>query len=220
MRSELHTTFNDLYDNCLYSSIAHAISNVRYPFFAYAQSWDAQNYSFHYGSSRGTIAFDLRNGILAGAIRDEKSSRRNWYPKFKAIELFDNVSETVKNLADNETLQYLLDEINGITMPVATTAFWSEGNKIIVGDDWNDFLNNGGEFISNIICSLQELNAYWREEYMFSSEESELVDHLFQLKKNNCIELSKGDIAVIDRNSDGYEDFVESLGEIGFVIKI
>ena len=27
-------------------------------------------------------------------------------------------------------------------------------------------------------------------------------------------------MAVIDRNSDGYEDFVESLGEIEFVIKI
>lgn len=219
MINKIQATTNILYDNCLYSSIAHAISNVRNPFFAYTQSWDAQNYSFHYGSSRGTIAFNLHNGIFAGAIRDEQSSRVRRYPKHKAIELFNGASEAVQNLANNETLLYLLDEIDGITLPVATTAFWSEGSQIVLGDDMKNFLENGGVFISNILCSMKELNAYWKEEYALTEKEAELIDYLFRLKKDNHMELSKKDISVIDRKSNGYKDFVESLEEIGFVVK-
>ena len=177
--TKLHSTFQELYDNCVYSSIAHAISNIKYPFFAYTQSWDGINYSFHYGSSRGTIAFDLPNKVLVGAIRDEKSTRRTWYPKYKAIELFDEAPEIARHLADAEALQYLFDEIDWMTMPVATTAFWNEGDQIVCRDGPEDFILNGGEYILNLRAPIQALKLYWKEEYDLTAGDLELVDHLF-----------------------------------------
>lgn len=218
MATKLQTTFEDLYNNCLYSSIAHTISNLKNPFFAYTQSWDGINYSFHYGSSRGTITFDLHNKVLVGAIRDDKSSRRNWYPKYKAIELFDKAPEIAKSLSDNEALQYLFDEVDGITLPVATTAFWNIDDQIICYDNLDDFINNGGEFIYVIIVPIRELQIYWKEQYELTSEELKLVDHLFQLKKSGKMKISMNDFSIVEKHSEGYKSFIESLTEIGFEV--
>ena len=46
MKTKLNITCDELYDNCIYSSIAHAVANLKNPFFSYEQSWDGINYSF------------------------------------------------------------------------------------------------------------------------------------------------------------------------------
>jgi len=203
------------------------------------------NYSFQYGSSRGTITFDLSSAFLVGAIRDDKSNRISWYPNFKAVELFSEAPEAAKVLSTNEALQYLFYEINEITspvapvgfwgrltgkaahietitVPVATTAFWSEGDEIFSGDTLDNFINNGGEFISEIMISATELRMYWEEHYELTSEELGLVDYLFQLKKSNKVRISKKiitDIAGVDNDADGNNACIQSLVEIGFEIE-
>lgn len=224
MRTDSQVTFKELYDACLYSSIAHAVSNIKNPLFAYAQSWDGINYSFNYGSSRGTITFDLPNRILVGAIRDEKSERISWYPTFKAIGLFNEAPDSAKVLSANEALEYLLDEINGIIAPVITTAFWSEGDgnegdHIIICDSMDDFLANGGEFIANILVPMPELCAYWEEQYQLTVQELEIVDNLFQLKKNGIKRVNDINSKLVVAECAGYGEFIESLTEIGFEIE-
>jgi len=219
MKIKLQTSFDELYNNCLYSSIAHAISNLKQPLFDYTQSWDWNNYNFHYGYSRGTISFDLPNKILVGAIRDEKSIRISWYPKDKANKLFEEAPESSKHLFENEALQYLFDEVDGVTLPVATTAFWSQENQIVTCDDLDDFMINGGEFIFDIIVPMEELQTYWKEQYELTSEEMELIGYLFQLKKNGKTEINKSHIELVDKNCEGYMEFIESLLEIGFNIE-
>lgn len=88
--------FETLYYNCIYSSIAHAISNLKDPFFSYTQSWDGNNYCFHDGSERGTISFDLSEHILSGAAREETSMRIKWYPNYKAISLYEGAPIKIK----------------------------------------------------------------------------------------------------------------------------
>ena len=217
MRTDLQVTFESLYDACLYSSLAHAVANAKNPLFAYAQSWDGINYSFHHGSSRGTITFDLSNKILAGAIRDEKSKRISWYPKFKAIELFNEAPDFAKVLASDEAFEYLLDEINGIIAPVITTAFWNEGDHIILCERKNDFSSNGGELIVNILVSMSELRAFWKEQYELTAQELELADDLFQWKKNGIKKINASKLT--DPKGAGYNEFIESLTEIGFEIE-
>lgn len=229
--------FAQLYDNCVYSSIAHAIFVLKEPFFSAEQSWDCMNYSFLYGSTRGTISFDLSGKILAGAARDDTSRRRSRYPQFKAIELFANASENVKRLAEKETLEYLYDEVNSSTQPTATIAFWSVGGEIVIDEDIEEFKANGGEYLFIISVGHDELRDYWQEQYDLSVEELSAVDLIYERFKARK-EIRLDEVPVIKHkranapakrlglfkklkkeNPNGYEECLTSLGELGIVIE-
>lgn len=215
--------FSQLYDNCVYSSIAHAIFVLREPFFSAEQSWDGINYSFNdFEGTRGTISFDLSEGIMAGAVRDDTSTRLNRYPDFKAIKLFANAPENVKSLAQREALEYLYDEVNGSTQPTATIAFWSVGDEIVIDEDYEEFRKNGGEYLLAISVSHNELRNYWREQYELSGEELSAVDYIYERFKARK-PISLDDVPVIKQKqvevSDGYEECLTSLEELGIVIE-
>lgn len=214
--------FSQLYENCVYSSIAHAIFVLREPFFSAEQSWDGISYSFNdFEGTRGTISFDLAAGIMAGAARDDKSERINHYPRFKAIELFANAPENVKALAQREALEYLYDEVNGSTQPTATIAFWSMGGEIVIDDDIEEFRKNGGEYLFSISVSHNELRDYWQEQYELSEEELSAVDHIFECFKARK-PISFDEVPVIKKRieaPDGYEEYLTSLAELGIVIE-
>lgn len=207
-----------LYDNCVYSSIAHAVFVLKEPFFSYEQSWDGMNYSFNYGSARGTVSFDLSNGILAGAARDDTSARRDLYPQFKAAELLKNAPENVKYLAEKEAFEYLYDEVNGSTQPTATVAFWSVGGEIVIDEDIEEFRKNGGEYLFVISVTHDELREYWREQYELNAEEFDAVDLIYERYKNHKT-IKKKDVPLINKKCEGYNECVESLGELGIVIE-
>jgi len=210
--------FETLYYNCIYSSIAHAISNLKDPFFSYTQSWDGNNYCFHDGSERGTISFDLSEHILSGAAREETSMRIKWYPNYKAISLYEGAPTKVKFLAQNETLEYLYDEKDGIVQPMATVAFWNDGNEIYTNDDNQLFITNGGEYIVNIAVSHEELKEYWKKEYDLKHEELAAIDYIFvHFKENKKIKFK--DISIINKHCDGYNECLESLNELGIHIE-
>lgn len=214
--------FSKLYDNCVYSSIAHAIYVLKEPFFSYTQSWDGMNYSFNYGTTRGTISFDLVERIMAGAARDDKSKRINRYPQFKAIELFKNAPENVKRLAEKETLEYLYDEVNSSTQPTATIAFWSVGGEIVIDEDIEEFKANGGEYLFIISVGHDGLRGYWQEQYDLSMEELSAVDLIYERFKARK-EIRLDEVPVIKHKRvnapDGYEECLTSLGELGIVIE-
>lgn len=207
-----------LYENCVYSSIAHAVFVLKEPFFSYEQSWDGMNYSFNYGSARGTVSFDLSNGILAGAARDDTSARRNLYPQFKAVDLLKNAPENIKCLAEKEAFEYLYDEVNGSTQPTATAAFWSVGGEIVIDEDIDEFRKNGGEYLFVISVSHDELREYWQEQYELNAEEIAAVDLIYE-RYNNHKTIKQKDVPLINKKCAGYNECVESLGELGIVIK-
>lgn len=227
-----------LYDNCVYSSIAHAVFVLDAPFFSAEQSWDGMNYSFNdLSGTRGTISFDLSKNLLAGAVRDDNSERRDRYPEFKAIELFANAPDNVKRLAETETLEYLYDEKDGVTQPMATAVFWSVGGVIVIDEEVEEFKTNGGEHLFEIGVSHNELRDHWREEYEFGDEEMSAVDLIYErFKAHKTIRI--GEVPVIDKKrknaptkrlglfkqskrelSNGYEECLTSLGELGIVIE-
>ena len=102
--------------------------------------------------------------IIAGAIIDNESPRFAQYPKYQAIELFSDAPDNIKQLADMEALQYLLFEIEGIVLPVATTAFWLDSEGLFIFDDSIDeFWENGGEFIRYLLGPFGELKEYLKD---------------------------------------------------------
>lgn len=229
-----------LYDNCVYSSIAHALFVLKEPFFSASQSWDGMNYSFNdFCGTRGTISFDLAAGIAAGAARDDKSKRRSRYPQFKAIELFTNAPENVKQLAEKDALEYLYDEEDGVTQPMATVAFWSVGGEIVIDEDIEEFKANGGEYLFIISVGHDELRDYWQEQYELSEKELSAVDLIYERFKAREV-IRAEDVPIIkpkdvqnpkkrglfghkkkavEQEPDGYAECISSLGEFGIVIE-
>ncbi len=219
MKTKLNITFAELYKNCIFSSIVHAISNLANPFFSYEQSWDGINYSFQYGTARGTITFDVSNHVLVGAAREEISRRRDWYPEYKALNLFKDAPEKAKLLAVNEALEYLYDDANGVSMPMATVAFWNEDNDIFLSDKVNDFHSNGGEFVLNIAIDHYGLRKFLAEQYRFSSEEFKVAEYLFDCLKNGKLKINHKEVCIINKRCEGYKECLESLGELGISIE-
>ncbi|SFH40308.1 hypothetical protein SAMN04487776_1133 [Priestia megaterium] len=65
---------SQIWQGCMLSSIAHAISVAQYPEFANEQSWDGDNYSMQDSQGgRGTITFNQH--YCVAAFRDDNSSR-------------------------------------------------------------------------------------------------------------------------------------------------
>ena len=207
----------DLYDKCIYSTISHAISNLTSPFFSYEQSWDSFNYSFIDGSSRGLISFDLDNGICSGAVRSDKSERMLWYPKYKAVNFFKNASSSIVQMAKKETLEYLYDVVKGKKMPVVTSAFWIENNNIVFSDTISMFIENGGEYIHDIL-TCTDLAKYWIERYEFTEYEQDVINYLYHIFKIGDKVIDLNQLTIDLKSYEGYEECKESLLEIGFII--
>ena len=211
-----------VYDNCLLSAAAHAVFVLKHPIAAYEQSWDGDNYSFVYGTTRGTISFDRPRGILAGAAREDESQRRALYPQFNAMELFEEGPAMIVSLAEQEATQYLFDEIGGVEKPVVTTAFWGMNGELFLPDGRVEFLKNGGEFPSKLFSSPETLWKYWREQYALSADELALADYIHESRRAGKITLSKKEmdrICKIWGKEPGYQAYLESLAEMGLSVE-
>ena len=174
----------ELYENCILSSIAHAIFVGKEPFFSYEQSWNGNNYSFLYGTSRGTISFDITGNYASGAARDDSSTIISQYPALQAIDLFEKAPTKIKELATAETLMYLFDKVEDFEGPVITAAFWHDNNTLSLDKSEEDFIKNGGEFLATVLTmDSVKLKDYWQAQYDLTTEEAELVDILFKAFK-------------------------------------
>ena len=219
MSDQLKMTFNELYERCIYSSTAHAVANLRFPIFSYEQSWDGNNFSFKPGSE-GTISFDFDTKIIAGALKEFESPRFRQYPEFQAVELFSDAPESVRRLADKDALQYMFEEIDGVVLPVATTAFWLDSEGLSIFDDSIDeFWENGGEFIRYLLGPFGELKEYLKDYSDLSTEETALIEYLFDMKMKGNLLITKKDLSGVDKKSEGYDEFMESLSELGFIFE-
>ena len=209
-----------LYENCIYSSIAHAIFVLKNPLFSYEQSWDTCNYSIHFGTSRGTISFDLQRKIVVGTFRDEDSSYLRYYPdQIKAMDFLKDASEKVKVFAKSESMMYLYDTIEDYTGPVITAAFWLDNNKIGFGENENLFFKNGGYILKILSNKNADLKEYWEKQYYFSESENELVNMLFQSFVQNKKEVKLDRSLKSITKEKGYAEMLCSLSEIGITIK-
>lgn len=216
----METNINDLFSNCIYSSIAHAIYTLHNPFFAYEQSWDSINYCFNYGASRGTITFDRENQLIVGAMRKEDSNRIFLYPnELKAEDLFAKAPETIRSLAKNEALMYLYDTIGDFTGPVATTGFWGINNSITLIDDEKVFIQQGGEFLEILLKKHNDIKEYWEEQYELSPEDIGLIDKSYSIYLHGEREIELGKSLKNIQKQKGYDEMVKCFAEIGMTIK-
>jgi hypothetical protein len=198
----------DLWQGCVLASIAHAINVAHFPELSHEHSWDGFNYNIQDSSgTRGTITFHPK--YVVAAFRNE-SSERLLSPN-NALDYFKDSPEEVKELAERETLQYLLDEVGGKTVPVISTAFWGDNQVICSQDEFIQILENGGFLLeaqaSDVETAIQELQDY----YEMSEPQIKLLKSIFKRKidaPSEIIVLTLEEVRMLE--SDDEEGLAES----------
>lgn len=219
---KLDTTFWKLYDNCVFSLIVHAISSLQMPELSFEQSWDGVTYCFHFNTLGGAISFDKSNEIVAGALREDLSERRSLYqdPGFHAKDFYNEASPIVKELAENEALQYLYDMVDEKEMIVITSAFWGEKDDVCAYDEADELKKHGGEYILEQLCADRLKLIEHKKEYHGFSGDDEITsaEYIFECLKKGQFKMKKKEVPIINKKCVGYKECLESLSELGIYI--
>lgn len=171
-----------LYEGCYLAGISCAVMSAKFPELSFEHCWDGINYSVQDGfGSRGTVTF--QDNFCVCAFRSDNSERLSkFYPY---THYFENCPSRILRLAEEEVLQYLLDENNGVILPVITACFWSNGNKLESNDSWDDIFSNGGDILIPQLSSFEIGLEHWKNYYEMDLEELNLVVRIFKERVAN-----------------------------------
>jgi len=203
---------DNLKKGCILASIAHAIFVAQHPLFSYEQSWDGNNYSVNNGEgTRGTITF-IEN-YCVGAFRDETNASA-----FKiGYSAFEKAPQEIVKLAQNETLQYLLDNHDGEVKPVVTSVFWGAG-PLFCPDEVLEALNADAHIISTQLLESDDASTAWKHYYELNNKQGSLLKNLFYKKitaPSKRIILSQKETEAIGvKSEDGWKECKESFEEL------
>lgn len=131
----------------------------------YEYWWDGQTYLRQDGQGgRGAVTF-AGDAFIAGVFTARCS--RNPYPadsplhgKYELAPYLKKAPEELRALAENVTLRFLFDELDGKTTPMITALFWCEGNsaKISGSHPWADLWSHGAELFRKELSPVAKLN--------------------------------------------------------------
>jgi hypothetical protein len=219
-----------LWPGLLLGSIAHAVFVARYPFLAHEQSWDGSVFNIQDSEgSRGTIAFGTFRDQFVAVFFLEDSNRNplradSHTPVDTSARLF-GIPVQLKALSDL-ALEYVLQDIDGTSVPVITAAFWSnpDGSMITANEPWPEVFEHGAILIRKQLLPLSEGMSQWANEFELSSSEIVLVENLFERRVSSTIDairLNKDEVQQlreIAEDETGFQASIESLAEIGFTL--
>lgn len=198
-----------LYEGCIQAAITHAIAVGMYPELNYEHSWDNMNYCMNNAQGcKATITFHKKYVIGVFQDVDKIDCHKN------ALVFFDGAPEEVIKIAENETLQYVLENVNGVEKPVISAAFWGTWDKLYSLQSFDSIVENGGHIIRSQLLPFNEAMEEWRDYYDLDLKQISLIQKLFNATlgsngeavflQNNEIELLYGDI----------DECLVSLGEL------
>jgi hypothetical protein len=212
-----------LWQGAILGTIAHAIWIVADPLLAAEQSWDGPNYNVQDSmGSRGTITFA---GERAVGVFFDAHSRRSPFRSGRDYDLrsfFTGISDELYSLAQQEALQYVLDDYRGALVPIITAAFWSEGEFLAVAEPWPEVVTNGAHLVSIQLMEPDAAMVEWREECEMSPSQVALMRSLFDRKMATpnapvVLEDSERDI-LTSEGDEGIDESRRLLAAIGIIV--
>lgn len=203
-----------LYEGCLLAALVHAVTVGEYPEFNYEHSWDGINYCMNNSEGcRGIITFHKKYIIAAFREESKVLSSKD------AINYLKGAPTEIIELANAETLQYLLDDVSGVTKPVITAAFWGSWEELFSNQPIKLLLENCANIIENQLLELSEAMEAWNDNYEFHNEQEALIRGLFSKKMsvglNDTITLNNDEADALYGEID---ECTESLRELNILI--
>lgn len=154
---------------------------------------------------RGTITFYPDYTIVC--LQDVNSERIDEW--IDAANYFEGAPSEVIDIAKEEALQYVLEEVGGETVPFITAAFWIEESGAYSIDSFEEMEEHGGFLLEIPLLNLQSAIERLEEEYELTEEQIELLQLVYERKIKNPNEemmLSKEEVVMIGTDdSEGLE---------------
>lgn len=198
-----------LYEGCIQAAVTHAVAVGMYPELNYEHSWDGINYCMNDSQGcRATITFHSK--YIIAVFQDIEKVDRNK----DALEFFDGASEEIMNIAQNEALQYVLDNLDGVVKPVITAAFWGTWDSLNSVQTFESIVKNGGHVIRSQLLPYNEAMDVWRDYYDLDAKQISLIRKLFNAKigsNGESLVLHNDDIESLYGDLD---ECLVSLGEL------
>ncbi|MFV1457233.1 hypothetical protein [Bacillus mycoides] len=221
MKERLDINRIDLWKGSILKSIAHAINVGNYPELSYESSWDNFNYNLQDGEgTRGTITF--HPDFCIAAFQDLNSERSQQVKD--PLYYLEGASDKLKEVAQQETFQYLLEDVEGETIPLVTSAFWIENDNAYSIDTFEEFQKHGGFLIEMQLEDITSLMEILEEEYEMTEQQLNLLQLIFDKKINapeEKIVLSEGEVDIIDiSEEEGRDESEELFKELNIVWRI
>ncbi|MEE1125841.1 MAG: hypothetical protein U0L18_07875 [Acutalibacteraceae bacterium] len=209
---KLNINSSKLYEGSLQAAITHAVAVGMYPELNYEHSWDGINYCMNNSEGcRATITFDSK--YIVAVFQDIHKMDVN----ADAMTYFEGADEDIIELAKNEALQYVLENVNGEVKPVITAAFWGTWEQLYSAQSFDTIMNNGGYIIRTHLNSYKVATKEWKEYYDLNTRQIKLVHTLFDRKikaGNKKVLLKSGDIKFLYGDT---EECFTSLEELNIV---
>jgi hypothetical protein len=159
------------------------------------QSWDGINYNIsNSGGCFGTFSF-INDKEMIGVSFD-KNSKRNPFDTennshYDYRQFFKEVPENIVKYAERETLQYMLQDLNGKEYSIITSLAWSENKIIMTNEPWDSALENGLFILEKQLLPVQESMQSWKEYYGLNDMDMKWVLKIVEAGLNDSIEFSK-----------------------------
>lgn len=201
-----------LYEACILSSLTHAVAVGMYPELNYEHSWDKINYSMNDSEGcRATITFH-KNRIIA-VFQDSSCVNAD----VDALDFFEGAPKEIIELAKNETLQYVLENVDGIVKPVISSAFWGDWNELYSVIPFDEIVDKGAHIITVQLLPFKEAMEEWSDYYDLDESQIKFIKHLFDKKiKENTFTLSNDDMQYL---YDDVKECLISLREMNILVK-
>lgn len=201
-----------LYEACILSSLTHAVAVGMYPELNYEHSWDNINYNMNDSEGcRATITFH-KNYIIA-VFQDSRCVDAN----VNALDFFEGAPQEIIELAKKETLQYVLENVEGLVKPVISSAFWGDWEALYSISSFDEIFEKGAHIIETQLLPFDEAMDEWSDYYKLDESQIKFIKYLFDKKiKENTFTLSNDDIQYL------YGDVQEcliSLKEMNILVK-
>ncbi len=174
---EININPKQLYEGCIQAAVTHAVAVGMYPELNYEHSWDGINYCMNDSQGcRATITF--HNEYIIAVFQD--IDKVDW--NTDALSFFEGAPKEIIKIAENEALQYVLDDVNGVVKPVVTAAFWGTWDKLNSVQAFDCVVENGGHIIRSQLLPYNDAMDEWRDYYGLDSKQISLIQKLFHAK--------------------------------------
>lgn len=216
--TELNWQREQIWKGCMFAAIAHAIMVAHFPEFSHEHSWDGINYNVQDTEGiRGTVTFGP--DYIVAAFRDEHSDRLAGNEVRAAADYFRGAPDEVLELANSETLQYLLDEVDGQVKPLITGSFWTTANRTYTLNRQEELYKGGLSILEYQLMEPDEALEAWKENYGMTDEQCELLLSVYNRKitsPEEKIVLTKDEVKQIgEADEEGLNESKISFEEIG-----
>lgn len=214
---------DNLKRGAILGAIANSVMVLECPEYEYFRTWDGNNYVVSpTDGNRGAITFEAN--AIVGLFFDPHSK----YNPLGANRSFDvtlflrGMQEDHRRVAEQVTMRYFIQDYQGTSMPIITSAFWDEHGQLAGAESWNSIFQNGARIVQiELMVDLDEALEEWQDAYQMSKPQLEMAKTLFKKRMasiDDSVYLSESDSAELKKRCSIPENLIacqRSLGRIG-----